>query len=181
MFKVCVVWVIMVVWRQQCEKVSRCVNICVSSMSSATISLKVHSHCWSLSDEGVSKQSTPAKWNETDLDVSYERKPHHTYDSECPQPIGTGSPISALECIFNLVWSWYEAEGCALILVLITSSNSREWVDQTVCPQQQLERVQSGLTHCTSKGMCICVYVCLVSGIMIIFRLETESCPANSL
>ncbi|XP_017321162.1 relA-associated inhibitor [Ictalurus punctatus] len=31
-------------------------------------------------DEGVSRQSTPAKWNETDLDVSYERKPHHTSD-----------------------------------------------------------------------------------------------------
>ncbi|XP_036932275.1 relA-associated inhibitor [Acanthopagrus latus] len=31
-------------------------------------------------DEGVQRQKTPAKWNETDLDVSYERKPHHTYD-----------------------------------------------------------------------------------------------------
>ncbi|KAK3547894.1 hypothetical protein QTP70_000350 [Hemibagrus guttatus] len=31
-------------------------------------------------DESVPRQSGPAKWNETDLDVSYERKPHHTYD-----------------------------------------------------------------------------------------------------
>ncbi|XP_030008948.1 relA-associated inhibitor [Sphaeramia orbicularis] len=26
------------------------------------------------------RQKSPGKWNETDLDVSYERKPHHTYD-----------------------------------------------------------------------------------------------------
>lgn len=31
-------------------------------------------------DEGVHRQKSPGKWNETDLDVSYERKPHHTYD-----------------------------------------------------------------------------------------------------
>ncbi|KAM6932942.1 relA-associated inhibitor [Xenentodon cancila] len=31
-------------------------------------------------DEGVQRQKSPGKWNETDLDVSYERKPHHTYD-----------------------------------------------------------------------------------------------------
>ncbi|CAJ1064948.1 relA-associated inhibitor [Xyrichtys novacula] len=31
-------------------------------------------------DEGVQRQKSPSKWNETDLDVSYERKPHHTYD-----------------------------------------------------------------------------------------------------
>ncbi|XP_053356535.1 relA-associated inhibitor isoform X2 [Clarias gariepinus] len=32
-------------------------------------------------DEGLARvQSSPSKWNETDLDVSYERKPHHTYD-----------------------------------------------------------------------------------------------------
>lgn len=32
-------------------------------------------------DEGVQqRQKSPNKWNETDLDVSYERKPHHTYD-----------------------------------------------------------------------------------------------------
>ncbi|KAI1893678.1 hypothetical protein AGOR_G00126170 [Albula goreensis] len=31
-------------------------------------------------DETVQKQKTPAKWNETDLDMAYERKPHHTYD-----------------------------------------------------------------------------------------------------
>ncbi|XP_028818461.1 relA-associated inhibitor [Denticeps clupeoides] len=31
-------------------------------------------------DEVVPRQKSPAKWNETDLDVSYERKPHHTYD-----------------------------------------------------------------------------------------------------
>ncbi|XP_026154545.1 relA-associated inhibitor [Mastacembelus armatus] len=31
-------------------------------------------------DESVQWQKSPAKWNETDLDVSYERKPHHTYD-----------------------------------------------------------------------------------------------------
>lgn len=34
-----------------------------------------------ISDEGVQRQKTPSKWNETDLDVSYERKPHNTYDS----------------------------------------------------------------------------------------------------
>ncbi|XP_034557877.1 relA-associated inhibitor [Notolabrus celidotus] len=32
------------------------------------------------SDEGVQRQKSPSKWNETDLDVSYDRKPHHTYD-----------------------------------------------------------------------------------------------------
>ncbi|XP_029027901.1 relA-associated inhibitor [Betta splendens] len=32
-------------------------------------------------DEGVQQRHKPASaWNETDLDVSYERKPHHTYD-----------------------------------------------------------------------------------------------------
>ncbi|KAK2846651.1 hypothetical protein Q5P01_009650 [Channa striata] len=31
-------------------------------------------------DEGVQRQKSSSKWNETDLDVSYERKPHHTYD-----------------------------------------------------------------------------------------------------
>ncbi|XP_026990809.2 relA-associated inhibitor [Tachysurus fulvidraco] len=31
-------------------------------------------------DDGVQRQSGSGKWNETDLDVSYERKPHHTYD-----------------------------------------------------------------------------------------------------
>ncbi|KAL6478653.1 hypothetical protein MHYP_G00120860 [Metynnis hypsauchen] len=32
------------------------------------------------SDEAMQRQRNPSKWNETDLDVSYERKPHHTYD-----------------------------------------------------------------------------------------------------
>ncbi|XP_054483247.1 relA-associated inhibitor [Anoplopoma fimbria] len=33
------------------------------------------------SDEGVQQQQkSPGKWNETDLDVSYEKKSHHTYD-----------------------------------------------------------------------------------------------------
>ncbi|KAL1256661.1 hypothetical protein QQF64_012206 [Cirrhinus molitorella] len=31
-------------------------------------------------EEGMQKQKNPSKWNETDLDASYERKPHHTYD-----------------------------------------------------------------------------------------------------
>ncbi|XP_077423089.1 relA-associated inhibitor [Vanacampus margaritifer] len=31
-------------------------------------------------DEGVQKQKSPGKWNETDLDMSFESKPHHTYD-----------------------------------------------------------------------------------------------------
>uniref|UniRef100_UPI003AAAC516 relA-associated inhibitor n=1 Tax=Centroberyx gerrardi TaxID=166262 RepID=UPI003AAAC516 len=31
-------------------------------------------------DEGVQRQKSPGKWNETDLDASYERKPHHTYE-----------------------------------------------------------------------------------------------------
>ncbi|XP_041850281.1 relA-associated inhibitor isoform X2 [Melanotaenia boesemani] len=32
------------------------------------------------SDEGMQRQKSPGRWNETDLDVSYEKKPHHTYD-----------------------------------------------------------------------------------------------------
>ncbi|XP_054651304.1 relA-associated inhibitor isoform X2 [Dunckerocampus dactyliophorus] len=32
------------------------------------------------SDEGAQRQKSPGKWNETDLDMSYESKPHHTYD-----------------------------------------------------------------------------------------------------
>ncbi|XP_037630183.1 relA-associated inhibitor [Sebastes umbrosus] len=31
-------------------------------------------------DEGVQRQKSSGKWNETDLDVSYEKKSHHTYD-----------------------------------------------------------------------------------------------------
>ncbi|XP_023142734.1 relA-associated inhibitor isoform X2 [Amphiprion ocellaris] len=31
-------------------------------------------------EESVQRQKSPSKWNETDLDVFYERKPHHTYD-----------------------------------------------------------------------------------------------------
>ncbi|KAJ8368683.1 hypothetical protein SKAU_G00087110 [Synaphobranchus kaupii] len=31
-------------------------------------------------DEGGQRPKIPTKWNETDLDVAYERKPHHTYD-----------------------------------------------------------------------------------------------------
>lgn len=31
--------------------------------------------------EAAQQQKSPSKWNETDLDVSYEKKPHHTYDS----------------------------------------------------------------------------------------------------
>ncbi|KAF7699298.1 relA-associated inhibitor isoform X1 [Silurus meridionalis] len=31
-------------------------------------------------DEAVSRQNSSAKWNESDLDVSYERKSHQTYD-----------------------------------------------------------------------------------------------------
>uniref|UniRef100_A0A3P9PXE6 Protein phosphatase 1, regulatory subunit 13 like n=1 Tax=Poecilia reticulata TaxID=8081 RepID=A0A3P9PXE6_POERE len=30
--------------------------------------------------ESAKRQKSPSKWNETDLDVSYDRKPHHTYD-----------------------------------------------------------------------------------------------------
>ncbi|XP_069017558.1 relA-associated inhibitor [Embiotoca jacksoni] len=32
-------------------------------------------------DENVQLQKSPSKWNETDLDVSYEKKPHHSYDT----------------------------------------------------------------------------------------------------
>ncbi|XP_059186904.1 relA-associated inhibitor [Centropristis striata] len=32
------------------------------------------------SDEGVQRLKSSGKWNETDLDVSYEKKPHHSYD-----------------------------------------------------------------------------------------------------
>ncbi|XP_068601485.1 relA-associated inhibitor [Brachionichthys hirsutus] len=31
-------------------------------------------------DEGVQQQKSPSKWNETDLDVCYKRKPQHAYD-----------------------------------------------------------------------------------------------------
>ncbi|XP_035857320.1 relA-associated inhibitor isoform X1 [Sander lucioperca] len=31
-------------------------------------------------DEGVQQQKSSGKWNETNLDVSYEKKPHHAYD-----------------------------------------------------------------------------------------------------
>ncbi|KAM3874753.1 relA-associated inhibitor [Diretmus argenteus] len=31
-------------------------------------------------DEGLQRQTGPGKWNETDLDASYERKPHRTYN-----------------------------------------------------------------------------------------------------
>ncbi|KAA0714853.1 RelA-associated inhibitor [Triplophysa tibetana] len=31
-------------------------------------------------EEGMQKPKNPSKWNETDLDVSYERKSHHAYD-----------------------------------------------------------------------------------------------------
>ncbi|XP_014913411.1 relA-associated inhibitor isoform X1 [Poecilia latipinna] len=34
----------------------------------------------SQTEESVKRQKSPGKWNETDLDVSYERKPHHIYD-----------------------------------------------------------------------------------------------------
>ncbi|XP_044058711.1 relA-associated inhibitor isoform X2 [Siniperca chuatsi] len=33
-------------------------------------------------EENVQRQKSPGKWNETDLDVSYEKKPHHTYDKK---------------------------------------------------------------------------------------------------
>ncbi|XP_061575883.1 relA-associated inhibitor isoform X2 [Cololabis saira] len=33
-----------------------------------------------LTDDGAQRQKSPGKWNETDLDVSYDRKPHHSYD-----------------------------------------------------------------------------------------------------
>lgn len=47
------------------------------------------------SDEGVQRQKTPGKWNETDLDVSYEKKPHHTYDSWF---------ISVISCSIFCMW-----------------------------------------------------------------------------
>ncbi|TRZ04057.1 hypothetical protein DNTS_013804 [Danionella cerebrum] len=31
-------------------------------------------------EEGIQRPKNTPKWNETDLDASYERKPHHTYD-----------------------------------------------------------------------------------------------------
>ncbi|KAK7883042.1 hypothetical protein WMY93_029216 [Mugilogobius chulae] len=31
-------------------------------------------------EENLVRQKSPSKWSETDLDMSYERKPHHTYD-----------------------------------------------------------------------------------------------------
>ncbi|KAM9318011.1 relA-associated inhibitor [Pholidichthys leucotaenia] len=36
--------------------------------------------CFRHSDEGVRRPKIPSKWSETDLDVSYEKKPRHTYD-----------------------------------------------------------------------------------------------------
>ncbi|MEQ2247589.1 hypothetical protein ILYODFUR_010894, partial [Ilyodon furcidens] len=35
---------------------------------------------FSPNEESGMRQKNPGKWNETDLDMSYERKPHHTYD-----------------------------------------------------------------------------------------------------
>ncbi|XP_076846045.1 relA-associated inhibitor [Brachyhypopomus gauderio] len=32
------------------------------------------------SEESIPNPRSPTKWNETDLDISYERKPHHTYE-----------------------------------------------------------------------------------------------------
>ncbi|KAG5837587.1 hypothetical protein ANANG_G00240910 [Anguilla anguilla] len=32
------------------------------------------------SDDGAQRPKIPTKWNETDLDASYDKKPHHTYD-----------------------------------------------------------------------------------------------------
>lgn len=29
----------------------------------------------------MKRQKSPNKWNESDLDAAYERKPHHSYDS----------------------------------------------------------------------------------------------------
>lgn len=49
----------------------------------------------SLPDEDVQQQKSPSKWNETDLDVSYKRKPHHTYDSWLIS-------ASLLFCTFNI-------------------------------------------------------------------------------
>ncbi|XP_029303130.1 relA-associated inhibitor [Cottoperca gobio] len=38
-------------------------------------------------DEGVQRPNNSGKWNETDLDVFYDKKPHHTYDkTEWLQP-----------------------------------------------------------------------------------------------
>ncbi|XP_056622719.1 relA-associated inhibitor [Triplophysa dalaica] len=37
-------------------------------------------HSFRTLDDGLQKQKNPSKWNETDLDVSYERKSHHAYD-----------------------------------------------------------------------------------------------------
>ncbi|KAF3847335.1 hypothetical protein F7725_020364 [Dissostichus mawsoni] len=38
-------------------------------------------------EEGVHRQKNSGKWSETDLDVSYDKKPHHTYDkTEWLQP-----------------------------------------------------------------------------------------------
>lgn len=34
------------------------------------------------SEESARRPKVHSKWNESDLDVSYERKPHHTYDSK---------------------------------------------------------------------------------------------------
>lgn len=41
-----------------------------------------------LVDDTLLRQKSPSKWNETDLDVSYEQKPHHIYDSKSKSPVG---------------------------------------------------------------------------------------------
>ncbi|KAM4742565.1 relA-associated inhibitor isoform 1-T2 [Anableps anableps] len=52
----------------------------LSLNSQASSTLPRNFTAFNQTEESGKKQKSPSKWNETDLDVSYERKPHHTYD-----------------------------------------------------------------------------------------------------
>uniref|UniRef100_A0A1A8INQ8 Protein phosphatase 1, regulatory (Inhibitor) subunit 13 like n=2 Tax=Nothobranchius kuhntae TaxID=321403 RepID=A0A1A8INQ8_NOTKU len=45
------------------------------------------------SDDGMKRQKSPSRWNESDLDMPYEGKPHHTYDKK--EWMRTAAPSSA--------------------------------------------------------------------------------------
>uniref|UniRef100_A0A1A7W611 Protein phosphatase 1, regulatory (Inhibitor) subunit 13 like n=4 Tax=Nothobranchiidae TaxID=405002 RepID=A0A1A7W611_9TELE len=48
--------------------------------SSSSNSLPRNLYSSGQTDEGMKKQKSPNRWNESDLDTPYDRKPHHTYD-----------------------------------------------------------------------------------------------------
>lgn len=102
----------------------------------------------------MQRQKSPSKWNETDLDMSYERKPHHTYDSWL---ISASVSVSFFNFKFlcevvdlvlgqtikkvdlgnielSSVWS--------LFFFNATLSCCRDRVAAAICAKQRLERIQ---------------------------------------